>query len=78
MNVKTNENVNVREYEFDKPPIQNRSVIDKSIRDRHDKNFHTFDHICEYNLIFTNIGNNELVNFTIPDKRMGMYELQEN
>ena len=42
------------------------------------KYFHTFDHICEYDLNFTNITNNESVNFTISDKSMGMYELNKN
>ena len=73
-----NENVIVKEYEFDNPPIQNiDSLIDNSIRDCHNKYFHTFDHICEYDLKFINIANNESVNFTISDKSMGMYELNK-
>ena len=73
-----NENVIVKEYEFDNPPIQKiDSIIDNSIRDCHDKYFHTFDHICEYNLNFTNTTNNELVNFTISDKNMGLYDLNK-
>ena len=40
-----------------------------------EKYFHTFDHICEYDLNFTNIGKNETVNFTISDKSIGLYEL---
>ena len=78
MNGEPNENDIVREYEFDNPPIQNIDpLIDNSIRDRHNKYFHTFDHICEYDLIFTNITNNESVNFTISDKSMGIYELNK-
>ena len=78
MNGEPNENDIVREYEFDNPPIQNiDSLIDNSIRDCHNKYFHTFDHICEYDLNFTNITNNESVNFTISDKSMGMYELNK-
>ena len=78
MNGDTNENVIVREYEFDNPPIQNiDSLIDNSIRDCHNKYFHTFDHMCEYDLNFINITNNESVNFTISDKSMGMYELNK-
>ena len=66
----------VKEYEFDNPLIQKvDSLIDNSIRDCHNKCFHTFDHVCEYDLKFTNIGNNESVKFTISDKSMGMYEL---
>ena len=68
----------VKEYEFDNPFIQKiDSIIDISIRDCHIKYFHTFDHICEYDLNFTIITNNELVNFTISDKSMGMYELNK-
>ena len=63
----------VKEYEFDNPLIQKiDSLIDKSIRDCHDKYFHTFDQRCEYDLNFTIIGNNESVNFTISDKCIGM------
>ena len=69
----------VKEYKFDNLLIQNiDSIIDNSIRDCHNNYFHTFDHICEYNLSFTNITNNEIVNFTISDKCMGMYELKKN
>ena len=54
----------VKDYEFDNPLIQRiDSLIDNSIRDCHDKYFHTFDHICEYNLNFTNTSNKESVNF---------------
>ena len=78
MNSITKENVIVEEYEIDNPLIQKiDSIIDNCIRDCHNKYFHTFDHICEYNLNFTNITNNETVNFLISDKSMGMYELNK-
>ena len=78
MNGLMNEKDIVKEYEFDKPLIQKiDSLIDNSIRDCHQKYFLTFDHICEYDLNFTNIGNNETVNFTISDKSMGLYELNK-
>ena len=68
----------VKEYEFDDPLIQKiDSPIDKSKRDCHKNYFHTFEHICEYNLNFTNLGNNEIVNFTNADKSMGLYELNK-
>ena len=71
MNGILNENVIVKEYEFDKPTIQKTdSLIDNSIRDCHNKYFHTFDHICENILNFTNTSNNESVNFTTSDKCM--------
>ena len=68
----------VKEYNFDNPLIQKiDSLIDNSIRDCHKKYFHTFDHICEYDLNFTIITNNETVNFTISDKSMGLYKLNK-
>ena len=69
MNGILNENVIVKEYEFDNPLIQKiDSLIDNSIRDCHNKYFHTFDHICEYDIQLTNIPNNESVNFTKSGK----------
>ena len=68
----------VKEYEFDNPLIQKiDSLIDNSMRDCHNKYFHTFDHICEYDIQLTNTTNNESVNFTISEKSMGMYELNK-
>ena len=68
----------VKEYNFDNPLIQNiNSIFSECYRDCHHKYFHTFDFICEYNLNFTNINNNESVNFTISDRNMGMYELNQ-
>ena len=68
----------VKEYNFDNPIIQKIDApIDKSIRDCHDKYFHTFDHICEYDLNFTNTSNNESVNFTTSDKNMNSHELNK-
>ena len=80
MNGMMNENqlAIVKEYEFDNPLIQKiDSIIDDCIRDCNCKYFHTFDHVCEYDLNFTNLGNNETVIFTISDKSMGMYELNQ-
>ena len=78
MNGILNENAIVKEYEFDNPLIQKiDSLIDNSIRNCHNKYFHTFDHICEYDIQLTNITNNESVNFTISEKSMGMYELNK-
>ena len=49
MDGKTNENVFIKKYEFNNPLIQKiDSLIDNSIRDCHNKCFHTFDQICEY------------------------------
>ena len=73
-----NQLTNVKVYEFNNPLLTKiDSLIDKSIRDCHHKYFHTFDHVCEYDLNFTNTSNNESVNFTISDKSMGLYELNK-
>ena len=69
-----NQLIIVKKYEFDNPHVQKiDSLIDNYIRDCHNKCFHTFDHVCEYDIDFTNIGNKETVNFTISDKSMGLY-----
>ena len=68
----------VREYEFGNPLIQKiDSRIDDCIRDCYYKIFHTFDHICENDLKFTKIANNETINFTISAKSMGLSELNK-
>ena len=69
----------VKEFELDQPLIHKiDSLIDKSIRDCHNKHFLTFDHICEYDIQLTNITINETVNFTISDKSLGLYELNKS
>ena len=73
-----NENVVVKDFEFNNSPNHKiDSLIDNSIRDCHNKYFQTFDHICEYNLCFTNISINETVNFTISDETLGLFELNK-
>ena len=81
MNALINENESkvVKKYEFDDPIITEiDSIIDKSIRDCYSKYFHdAFDINYEYDLNFTNIDNNEIVNFKILDKYTGMFELNK-
>ena len=68
----------VKEYNFVNPLIKKiDSLIDNSIRDCHKKYFHKFKYRLVYDINFTNITNNESVNFTICDKIMGSYELNE-
>ena len=68
----------VEEYKIDNPIIQkNDSIINKCYRDCHNNYYHTFEYECVYDLNFTNITNNEIVNFTISDKNLGMYELNK-
>ena len=78
MNGKTKENVFVKVYEFDKPLTQKiDSIIDDCIRDCHNKYYHTFDQTCEYDLKLTNIIYNEIINISISDKSMGLFELKK-
>ena len=68
----------VKKYNFVNPLIQKiDSVIDNSIRDWHKNFFHKFKYRLVYDNNFTNISNNESVNFEISDKIMGMYELNK-
>ena len=68
----------VKEYEFDKPLIQKiDSIIDNCYRDCHKKYFHTFEYKCEYDIKLTNITNNGIINITISDKSMGLFELNK-
>ena len=68
----------IKEFNFDNPIIQNiDSLIDNSIKHCHHKHFRTFDHICDYDLNFTNITNIEAVNFTTSDKNMNLYDLNK-
>ena len=53
------------------------SIIDNCIRDCNNKYFHTFDHICVCDIKLTNIGNDEIVNLTISDESMDLYELNK-
>ena len=80
MNALINENELkvVKKYEFDNPVITEiDSIIDKSIKDCLHKYFHTFDINCEYDLNFTNITKNEIVNLKISDKYLGMFGLNK-
>ena len=73
-----NQFIFVKEYNFDNPTIgEIDKIINNCYRDCHQKYFHTFDLICEYDLNFTNTSNNKLVNFTISDKCMELFELNK-
>ena len=61
----------VKEYEFDKPLIHKiDSIIDNCY-------FQTFDHIFVFNINFTNIVKNEVINLRISDKSINLYESNE-
>ena len=66
----------VKEYIFDIPLITKiDSIIDNCYRDCHKKYFHTFKYVCIYDIKLTNITNNEIINITISDESLGLYEL---
>ena len=68
----------VKEYDFDKTDIhQIEKIFDKVIRDCHKKYFYKFEYRCISENKFLNIRNNEIVNGTIGDKSMGLYEINE-
>ena len=73
-----NENAIVKEYEVVKPLIlEVDSKFDNCIRDCNNNYFHTFGHICVHDFKLTNIDNNEIINWTVSDKNMSLYELNE-
>ena len=73
-----NKNLIVEEYEFTTPHIQKiDSIYDNCIRDFHLNYFHTFDDVCASDNNLTNDGKNEIINLTISDKNMILYELNE-
>ena len=64
-----NQSAIVKESEFLEPLIQKMdSVIDNCVRVCHNKSFHTFDHICAYDIQLTNIRNMQTNNLTNFDK----------
>ena len=78
MNCRMNENVFVKEYEFEKPPIQKiDSIIDNCLGDCHNKYFRTFDHMYVYDINLTNITNIETISLTISGKSTILYELNK-
>ena len=67
----------VKEYDLVEPKSHKvDSIIDKVLEDCHNKYFHTFEYKCIYDIKFTYI-DNEIVNLTVPDKSMNLYELNE-
>ena len=68
----------VKEYNFVNPLIKKiDSLSDNTVRDCYKNYFHKFKYRLVYDIKFTNITNNESVNFTISDRIMGMYELNK-
>ena len=71
--------ITVKEYEIDKPDIHKVDFIGKKvIRDCHDKFFHTLENRCIYDTKITKIAKIQIVNFTIDDKGVDLYELKKH
>ena len=65
----------VKEYKFDYPLFHKiDSIIDGCYRDCHNKYFHTFKYVCIYGINFTIITNNEIINISISDESMNLFE----
>ena len=54
------------------------SIIDGCYRDCHNKSFRAFKYVCLYDIKLTNITINELINTTISDESMNLFELNKN
>ena len=68
----------VREYEVIRPDIHNvDSVIDNVSKHCHNEYFHIFEYKCIYDIKFTNITKNELLNLIVAGKQMNLYGLRK-
>ena len=68
----------VKEYEFSKPFIHKiETRIDNCYRDCHNKPYHTFEYISQYDINLENFAENEMINMTISGESMGFYELNK-
>ena len=68
----------VKKYEFIKPVVHKTdSIIDKSYRDCHNKNYHSIGYESEYDNQLTKIRSDEMVSLTIADKSMSFYEINK-
>ena len=68
----------VKEYKFDNPLFHKVvSIIDGCYRNFYNKYFHTFKYVCIYDIKLTNITNNEIINISISDESMNLYEFNK-
>ena len=66
----------VKEHKFDNPLFTERdSIIDKCFKDCHNNSFHNIKYKCIYDIKLKKITNNEIINLTISDKSMHLFEL---
>ena len=68
----------VKKYEINKSLVHKiDSIVDKCIRNCHHRYFHTFEYRCVYNNKLTNTANKERNRLLVPDKSMGLCELNK-
>ena len=68
----------VKEYKFDNPLFEKiDSKIDSCYIGCHNEYFHTFKYDCIFDIKLTNITYNEIIDLTISDKSMNLYELNK-
>ena len=71
-----NQSTIVKKYEIFIPLFHKRdSKIDNCYRDCHNKYYHTFEYECQYDFKLTKNRGHEIVNLTIVDKSMGLFDL---
>ena len=67
-----------KENKFDNPLFHKIDFItDDCYGDCHNKYFHTFKYVCIFDIKLTNITNNEIINITISDESMNLFELNK-
>ena len=70
--------IGCKKYKFDNPLFHKiDSIINGCYRVCHNKYFHTFKYVCIYDITLTNITNNEIINITISDESMNLFELEK-
>ena len=68
----------VKEYKFDNPlNTKIVSITDSCYRDCHKNYFRTFEYKCEYDIKLTKTTNNEIIDITISEKSMRLFELNK-
>ena len=78
MNGILNESIVVKEYDSNKPYVHEIDYfLNDIIEDCRNKHFHTFENRLVYDFKFTNISNNEEINFTITHRTMELYGLNK-
>ena len=73
-----NELYAVKEYKFDNALFHKvDSIIDGCYRHCHNKYIHTFKYVRIYDTKLTNITNNEIIDISISDESMNLFELNK-